>query len=134
MITLNKLKATDAVSNLPSFINAELSTLATAINAQSTILNDSSKTLNLTGENSPAPASVYAANTHIDTANVNTQNVNTQLNVDGGKFSVGLGGKLTKINDVTLPVPTGITSTDTDADKLTKLINALKSIGLISVS
>lgn len=134
MIELNELKATDAVSDLPSFINAELGKLATAINAQSTILNDSSKTLNLTGENSPAPKSVYAANTYTDVATINTANVNTQLNVDGGKFSVGLGGKLTKINDVTLPIPTGITSTDTDTDKLTKLIDALKSIGLISVS
>lgn len=134
MITLNELKATDAVSDLPSFINSELGKLATAINAQSTILNDSSKTLNLTGETSPAPASVYAANTYIDTATINTANVNAQFNVDGGKFSVGLNGKLTKINDVTLPISTGITSTDTDTQKLTKLIDALKSIGLISVS
>ena len=129
MITLKELKATDAVSDLPSFINAEMAKLATAINAQSEILNDSSKTLNLTGENSLAPKSVYAANTYTDVATINTQ-----LNVDGGKFSVGLGGKFTKINDVTLPVSTGITSADNDTQRLTKLIDALKSIGLISVS
>jgi hypothetical protein len=126
MIVLNELKTTDAVSDLPSFINAEMAKLATAINTQSTILNDSSKTLNLTGAdiNSPETGSVYAGGA------VNAP----KLSIDGGKLSIESGGVFTKINNVAVPVQTGITSTDTDTQKLNKLIDALKSIGLISVS
>lgn len=125
MITPNKLDPMSAVSSLPGFINAELESIATAINAQDTLLNGSTKTLNLTSDPAPIDKSVYADN--VITSNVRATNIDV-----GGKFIVNSDGKMLKLNNVGLPAATTIQPTDTDTDRLNKLISALQSLGIIS--